>query len=331
MERSRDEIKTLAVNLGVRADVLEKVVRLLDVLRRLQEDEDVRMAYALKGGTALNVFWLALPRLSVDIDINFVAAVSPGELAERRPIFEQRVMLACQLAGCRALRSPGQHAGGKYRLRFASLFGGEQNLELDISYVARVPLFDLIQRKAVLPGFEGNFVVTYKLQELAAGKFSALVSRTVARDRYDAVGLLQREPALLEDPEFRLAFVCLGAASRDDVRELDGELPPLDAQEVRSKLVPVLREAHEPLAADAVRLARHLDRTLSGVARRLANWSDTERAFIDALSDRGELKPELLSSDPKLQHRIAAQPMLRWKQKNVREHRGLPAVRHEES
>ena len=70
MEQTREQIRDLATKLGVRPDVLEKVARLLAVLRRIREDEDIRDRVALKGGTALNVFWLSLPRLSVDIDLN---------------------------------------------------------------------------------------------------------------------------------------------------------------------------------------------------------------------------------------------------------------------
>lgn len=86
----------------------------------------------------------------MDIDLNFVADVTPEALGARRPVFEQRITRACQLAGSRVLHSPSEHAGGKFRLRFSSRFGGEQNLELDISYVARVPLFGLVERRSAL-------------------------------------------------------------------------------------------------------------------------------------------------------------------------------------
>lgn len=329
MELSRDELRVLSSELGVRPDVLERVVRLLRILARFRADEELKDAYALKGGTALNVFWLPLPRLSVDIDINFVGDISARELAERRPLFERSVTRACQLSGCRVLHSPSQHAGGKYRLRFPSLSAGDQNLELDISFVARVPLARLVERGATLRGFEGETVMTYSLPELAAGKFAALLSRTVARDRYDAVRIFQYDPDILERPEFRVAFTCFAAAAREDASEWQGRLRPLDALEIRNKLVPVLRGTHEPLAGDALGLAAHLDHALAGVPERLVAWSAGERAFIGALMEHGELKPEFLTQDPGLRQRIARQPMLRWKQRNVRQHRGLSPLQDE--
>lgn len=329
MELSREALRALAAQLGVRPDVLEKVVRLLAVLERLREDEDLRNACALKGGTALNVFWLPLPRLSVDIDINYVGEVSASELAEQRPLFERRVTRACQLAGCRVVHSPSQHAGGKFRLRFTSLLAGEQNLEIDVSFVARVPLGGLVERSAILPGFESEKVLTYTLPELAAGKFTAMLSRVVARDRYDAVRIIEEDPEILRRPEFRLAFTCFAAAARDDARGWNGQVEPLDLQDVRNKLAPVLRVGHEPLAGDARKLAEHLELKLAGVPGQLVAWSGEERAFMDALMDHGDLRPDLLTGDHELRRRIAAQPMLQWKRRNVRQHLGLPHTHDE--
>jgi hypothetical protein len=329
MEPTRELVQGLATKLGVRPDVLEKVVRLLAVLGRLREDEELRDRFALKGGTALNVFWLSLPRLSVDIDLNFIGEISASELTEQRPEFEQRVTRACRLAGCRIAHSPSQHAGGKFRLRFTSVLGGEQNLELDISFVARVPIGELVEREAVLPGFEQERVLTYTLPELAAGKFTALLARVVARDQYDAVRILDHDPAILETLEFRLPFTCFAASAREDARGWSGRLAALDPQDVRTRLVPVLRSAQEPLAGDARKLAAHLEARLEGVTTRLVAWSPAEREFMDALMDHGELKPALLTDRPELRRRIAAQPMLRWKQMNVRQHLGLPPMSDE--
>ena len=326
MELSRDDLRALALEIGVRPEGLEKVVRLLGVIERLGGESEVRSAYALKGGTALNAFWLPLPRLSVDIDLNFIGEVGRSELQLQRPGFERGVTRACQLAGCRVLHSPGEHAGGKYRLRFPSVLGGEQNLEVDVSYVARVPLFGLQQRHCVLRGFEASHVTTYSIPELAGGKFAALMGRTVARDQYDAVRLLELESGLLDSPEFRIAFTCHAAGSRTDSRGWKPEVGALDLNDVRNRLAPLLRFSQEPLAGDPRALARGLRAALEGVAPRLVAWSEAERAFLDALLDRGELHPELLTSDPELSRRIGAQPMLRWKQIHVRKHRGLPPV-----
>ena len=54
---------------------LEKVLRLLELLDEIAQDPVLSQRLALKGGTALNVFYLDLDRLSVDIDLNYVGAL----------------------------------------------------------------------------------------------------------------------------------------------------------------------------------------------------------------------------------------------------------------
>lgn len=114
MLRTRRELKESATALGVRADVLERVDRLGEVLRRIDTREGLADRYALKGGTALNLFWLPLPRLSVDIDVNFVGEVEHAHLAAVRQDFVRSVAQCCQLAGCRVLHTPGEHAGASF-------------------------------------------------------------------------------------------------------------------------------------------------------------------------------------------------------------------------
>lgn len=87
MLRARRELEEGATALGVRADMLERVDRLVEALRRIETHEALANRYALKGGTALNLFWLAPPRLSVDIDVNFIGEVERAHLASVREDF----------------------------------------------------------------------------------------------------------------------------------------------------------------------------------------------------------------------------------------------------
>jgi predicted nucleotidyltransferase component of viral defense system len=325
MLRTRRELEDGATALGVRADVLERVDRLVEVLRRLDVREGLADHYALKGGTALNLFWLLLPRLSADIDVNFVGDVEHAHLAAVRQDFVRGVVQCCQLAGCRVLHTPGEHAGGKLRLRFPSALGGTQNLEADVSFVARVPLHGLVRRRGTIAEFAEHEVSTYTLPELSAGKFAALFSRGVPRDRYDAVRLIELEPNLPDQASFRVAFTCQAASARRDCRKWSAPLAPLPARDVQRNLLPLLRREPGAAPPDARALAEALDRGLAPAVERILSWRAGERAFLDALMERGEIRPEFLSDDPALQRRIEAQPMLRWKRIHVRRRKGLPA------
>ncbi len=61
-----------AKELGFVRDTFEKVCQLIDILRFIENDTLLFNCLALKGGTAVNLTIFDLPRLSVDIDLDFV-------------------------------------------------------------------------------------------------------------------------------------------------------------------------------------------------------------------------------------------------------------------
>lgn len=71
---------TKAKELGFIRDTYEKMYRLTRILQFLNENEDFSSHLALKGGTAINLVLFDLPRLSVDIDLDFTENYSKGKL-----------------------------------------------------------------------------------------------------------------------------------------------------------------------------------------------------------------------------------------------------------
>ncbi len=317
----REDVEKVAEESGFRKDSVEKVMRLCRVLRRLDSHPTTAGAWLLKGGTALNLLHLDVPRLSVDIDLNFIGASDREGMLSARPAFEAALAAVCEREGCTVKRTPSEHAGGKFRLRFASVIGGSQNLEVDVSYVARVPLLGTERRSTRFPEGDPVEVTTLPLLELAAGKFTALMQRSVPRDAFDAANLLRRIPDLLEGANFRLAFVCSVAGGRHDPRCLEPSDPAPAVQAIRQQLLPMLQQDGSASSPDPAVLQEEIQAHLEGVAERLLRWSPAEREFLDRLHDEGELDATLLHPDPRVQQRIQTQPMLLWKAQNVRRHR----------
>jgi len=314
-------VKRVAAESGFRPDAVEKVLRLCGILERLDRHPTTRDAWLLKAGTALNLLHLDVPRMSVDIDLNFVGAADREGMQAARPEFERALASACEREGCTTKRSPDEHAGGKFRLRFASVLGGSQNLEVDVSYVARVPLLGTERRVSRFPPGAPIDVPTLTLLELAAGKFTALVQRTAARDAFDAVNLLNLLPNLMEDRDFRLAFVCSVAGGRADARTLQPTDRVPSPMAVKQQLLPMLRPRAGGSTPDPDELRNRLAHQLGPAVSRLLDWSEAERRFLDRLHEEGVVDAEALHGDPGVQDRIRAQPMLQWKALNVREFR----------
>ena len=55
----------------------------------------------------------------------------------------------------------------------------------------------------------------------------------------------------------------------------------------------------------------------------LFDLSANERGFLDGVLDRGEIDADLLGVEPEICARIGNMPMLAWKCRHVRKHRGL--------
>ncbi|MGH9316312.1 MAG: nucleotidyl transferase AbiEii/AbiGii toxin family protein [Thermoanaerobaculia bacterium] len=310
---------------GFREDVVEKVLYLDAILNRLARHPELQSAWVLKGGTALNLFFLDVPRLSVDIDVNYVGTADLSKMQAARPRFEAAVAACCEREGCAVRRVPQDHAGGKFRLQYSGAAGGSGSLELDLNFLLRVPLLGIEhQRPRFPPDAQAESVPILTIEEIAAGKFAALLTRRAARDAFDASQLLGVAPDLLDRPGFRFAFLVYAAGSRRDVRTIDPKGIGVSTKEIRSSLLPLLRVKEPSSLPGANELADRLNAVCGMAAERLLAWTRNEREFLDLLCDQGRVAPQLLTEDSAQQGLIRAHPLLQWKALNVRKFKALP-------
>lgn len=68
-KRNKDCVKKTLRDIYV-AEILEKALLLMDLLEHFFSDPFLKEKIVLKGGAALNLFYLELPRLSVDVDVD---------------------------------------------------------------------------------------------------------------------------------------------------------------------------------------------------------------------------------------------------------------------
>ena len=85
MRFSSSEILPVARANGFSEQVVEKALHLLHLLNALNSHPSLKGKWALKGGTALNLFVFSYPRLSVDIDLNYIGALDREEMLADRP------------------------------------------------------------------------------------------------------------------------------------------------------------------------------------------------------------------------------------------------------
>jgi predicted nucleotidyltransferase component of viral defense system len=173
---SPEKLAAEAEATGFRADMLEKAARLLGVLDALRAHPGLEGKLVLKGGTALNLFIFDVPRLSVDIDLNYVGARSRDAMLEERPKIEQAVQAVFRREDLAVRRMPDEHAGGKWSLHYASASGQNARLDVDVNFMYRVPLWPVpVMDSRLLGSWRATDIPVVDVHELAAGKLSALL------------------------------------------------------------------------------------------------------------------------------------------------------------
>jgi hypothetical protein len=299
--------------------VLEKAIRLLDLLEGFRSHPFLESRFALKGGTALNLFVFDVPRLSVHIDLNYIGATDRETMLTERPKVEEAIQAVCSREGFAIRRLPREHAGGKWTLRYESASGGSANLEVDLNFMFRIPLWPVVPRDSRNIGpYKAQGIPVLDIHELAAGKLAALMARHAGRDLFDAHLLLTQ--GRLDAGRLRLAFVVYGAMNRKDWRTVAIDDVTYQPDEIETQLRPVLRE--EAIAGHAEAWGRKLMEESRQALNVVLPFNPAELGFLDRLLDQGEIVPSLLTADASLAQRIAAHPMLEWKAENVRQHKG---------
>jgi len=321
MRISPEKLAAEAESTGFRSDVLEKVAHLLGLLDAIQSHPFLKDKLVLKGGTALNLFVFDVPRLSVDIDLNYVGAEDREAMLAERPKIEQAVQAVLARDDFTVRRMPEGHAGGKWSLQYGSASGQTGNLEVDINFMFRIPLWPVTTLDSHSVGaWRATGIPVLDLHELAAGKLAALLARGQARDLFDCRRILNMDD--LERDRLRIAFIVYGGMNRKDWRTVSIEDMDFDPAELARQLIPILharaiQEQGSP-AEYGVQLVEECKKALSVVLP----FTDAEREFLDLLLDKGKIDGSILTDDAALQLRIQTQPMLEWKALNVRKHGG---------
>jgi predicted nucleotidyltransferase component of viral defense system len=323
MRISPEKLAAEAQATGFRPDVLEKVAHLLGLLDAMRSHPFLKGKLVLKGGTALNLFVFDVPRLSVDIDLNYVGAEDRDGMLAERPKVEQAVQAVFAREGFTVRRMPEEHAGGKWSLRYESAPGRSGNLEVDINFMFRVPLWPVVTSDSHSVGtWRAVGIPVLDRHELAAGKLTALLARRQVRDLFDSHRILRMDT--LDSHRLRIGFVVYGAMNRKDWRTVSLGDVDFDAMDLARQLVPTLRVNAAEVQAESAEYGARLVRECREGLSVVLPFTDSERKFLDLLLNRGVIDPTLLTADESLQRRIRSQPLLEWKALNVRRHKRLP-------
>lgn len=295
----------IAGSTGFRPQPLERVFRLATLLQTIEDELGDELS--LRGGTALNLLHLDVPRLSVDIDLDFIGTAAADEAKRRRPSLLETIERLAQSSGYKVVPERASYAMAHLRMHYDDIEGRPAFIKVDVNFLDRVPVMVPEHRVVAhpfqddVPAFE---VQTLALSELAAAKLIALCRRALARDLFDAAAI-SRLVSLTID-EVRTVLVVRGAA-----------YPPPSPIAYEVAIVDRIREVS--WNSEVVALARRPTPFTLGQARSHAadlltetlQLDEAHRQFLDLL-ESGELRPDVLPL-PELHSRISANPGLLWR------------------
>lgn len=315
---SENELKQEAKEHGYRPEILEKVYRLLDLLEGIMGVSYLNERLVLKGGTAINLFCTSnLPRLSVDIDLNYIGSSDRLVMLEERIEVEKMIEDICRRRKYRLHRNPGAHAGGKKVWEYQSVLGNKGRIEIDLNYMYRVPLFGVFSSSSEWPSKVS--VPVLDIHELAAGKLHALLDRTVSRDLFDSYQLLTSWS--LDLNSLRMAFVIYAGIVSRPWEEISTDDINFTVKDIRDKLIPTLKHSVLPgMNSRAIeKWASNIVSTCVEKFEALLPFNAREQEFLSRLQINGEMLPELISDSSDFCERVKLHPALLWRVKKARE------------
>ena len=297
------------------APQLEIVIRLRDLLERMAADRSLADSLVLKGGTALNLCFGVPPRLSVDLDFNYIGAADRAVMLKARPDIVAALERLGRRAGYQVQRSAEDHAGQKFYFRYRSALGTAARLQVDINFLFRTPMLPVQNHPVWSPLDEASLETSVVgMGELMAGKMLALIDRSAARDLFDVARYAARTGLPALGTRDRLLFIALSGVLNHPLTNYTVErVQRVTDDAIETQLYPLLQGEDRPTVKDLWASAEPL-------VSRWLSLEENEREYTARLQ-RGELQPELLfHDDEQMATMLRNHPVLRWKAQNAAEH-----------
>jgi len=265
--------------------------------------------FALKGGTAINLFVRDLPRVSVDIDLTYLP-LTPREEALTEISEHLRALGSSALAGTPGAQVREHRSDSRVdRLTIAT---PEAAIKIEPNTIFRGCVYPT-ETRDLTASAQARFGLyvrarTLSIADLYGGKLCAALDRQHPRDLFDVKLLLETDGIT---PEIRRAFVVYLAGHNRPMNELLAPHPKDVSQLFHSHFRGMARE---DLSVDSLVAVQH------DLPKRLVSELDEdERSFLLALK---EGRPDWDRLGLK---ELDLLPALQWKLRNIRR---MPREKH---
>lgn len=308
---NKQTLSKQARELGFVRDAFEKVCRLSEILKFISDDPLLSIRLALKGGTAINLTIFNLPRLSVDIDLDYSHNNSREEMLEERAQITNIIKRYMAVSGYELSgKSRFYHSLDSFIFVYTNAAGIRDNIKIEINYSLRCHVLPATQRAIETLGiFSQAQILSLAPVEIFGSKIVALLSRTAARDLYDLNNMVyfglfdeSQQEILRKCVVFYTAIGNENISDRFDIGRVDS----LTHYRIKTDLLPVIRKK------DTFDLPSAQKRVKDYLTELLVLPVNEKQFLIDFREKT--YHPELLF-DSDLLENIRNHPMVLWKMK----------------
>ena len=305
-----------AKELHVNRDTFEKVCRLKEILKFFNESKLLNEHLALKGGTAINLLFFNLPRLSVDIDLDLSINLPREEMMEVREKISAIINKYMSAEGyVLSRKTKSRHSLDSNVYEYINSAGTKDNIKIETNYSLRSHVLPIQKIKISGDVFSDEFEVnTVSPIEIYASKTVALMTRAAVRDLYDMNYMIR--VGLFDENELETYRKCVifYLAVATEKAPLEPDFTAMEAitkHRVLTDLEPVIRN----------REIFDLESAKKNVREFLTEnvyLNDKDIEFLRKFN-KGYYHPELLFEDDGILKSIKNHPMALWKTKNNRD------------
>ena len=281
--------------------MLDRYVTQVRLLLSVLPDIAKETVFALKGGTAINLFYRDMPRLSVDIDLTYLPAADRESSLE--DIDDSLDRIARAITGRNPQVKAQRIAGGGNNDTRIMVSDGQAQIKIETSPVTRGAVYParlMVPSETVTEQFGFVEINVLAFEDLYGGKLHAALDRQHPRDLFDVKLLYENEG--LTDDLFRVFMVYVANSGRP-MHELLAPSTPLREDLYGAEFLGMTREAvtRDVLVGTRRRLHADIRSRLKGnIANFLLSLHDADPDFgLIGLPDAARL------------------PAIRWKLVNL--------------
>lgn len=258
--------------------------------------------FALKGGTAINLFLRDLPRLSVDIDLDWLPVVAYQDARTQIDAALRRIAarIAAAVPSSRVTMGANEGAG---LIDTLNVSDGRQVVKIEVNPVLRGSVNEPVTmslRSAVQDVFGFAQITGLSFEDIYAGKLMAAIDRQHPRDLFDVMILMENEG--ISDRLFRTWLAYLVGHKGSIADALEPNRKDLDA---------LYRNQFVNMTEREVSLQQLIEVRENLIAALHARIGEPEKAFLLSVK-RGQPKWGTLRLEG-----VETLPAITWKLHNI--------------